>query len=272
MDWAVEADKCFKRGMGEDSGLCEIEPQKPNTGVKQGRSIGSSAKEAITEETHSAVEVTNNDELACPSSDARSSESTVTPPLVQDQFEGNRGVKEPRLPPYSIFLAPDTPSSAASSTFPSPAFAPSSFDMDGRFPTARSSFTDDPIFDALLLGGPGPELRMSADDVPSLTSSSSTMPSGINYNSQFGHNFDGRAPAERSMSIASSQSSRSAARKRSSLASLSRLVGSSYGEKSKLSNELNAQAEAPEKTSKDKKDRRWSRVIHFWKPSKAQRE
>ncbi|KAI9784653.1 MAG: hypothetical protein M1839_001875 [Geoglossum umbratile] len=272
MDWAVEADKCFNRGMGEDSGLCEIEPQKPNTGIKQERSIGSSAKEATTEETHSAVEVTNNDESTCPSSDARSSESTVTPPLVQDQFEGNRGVKERRLPPYSIFLAPDTPSSAASSTFPSPAFAPSSFDMDGRFPTARSSFTDDPIFDALLLGGPGPELRMSVDDVPSLTSSSSTMTSGINYNSQFGHNFEGRAPAERSMSIASSQSSRSAARKRSSLASLSRLVGSSYGEKSKLSNELNAQAEAPEKTSKDKKDRRWSRVIHFWKPSKAQRE
>jgi hypothetical protein len=144
--------------------------------------------------------------------------------------------------------------------------------MDGRFPTARSSFTDDPTFDALLLGGPGPELRMSVDDVPSLTSSSSTMTSGINYNSQFGQHFESRAPAERSMSIASSQSSRSAARKRSSLASLSRLVGSSYGEKSKLSHELNAQAESPERPSKDKKEKRWSRVMHFWKANKVQRE
>jgi hypothetical protein len=272
MDWAAETDKCYNRGMGEDIGLCEVESPQSNIDVKQERAIGSPAKEVAHEEINSTIEVTNNGELACPTSDARSSESTVTPPSLQGQFEGNRGAIESRLPPYPVYLAPDTPSSAASSTFPSPAFAPTSFDMDGRFPTARSSFTDDPTFDALLLGGPGPELRMSVDDVPSLTSSSSTMTSGINYNGQFGQHFESRVPAERSMSIASSQSSRSAARKRSSLASLSRLVGSSHGEKSKLSHELNAQAEAPERSSKDKKEKRWSRVMHFWKQSKVQRE
>ncbi|KAI9764220.1 MAG: hypothetical protein M1840_008610 [Geoglossum simile] len=269
MDWAIESDKCFNRGLGEGIGLCETESSASNMGVKQKRGVDSPTKEVNPEETNSAFEVTNSDELTCPTSDARSSESTVTPPSVQGQFEGNRGAIESRPPPYPVFLAPDTPSSAASSTFPSPAFAPSSFDMDGRFPTARSSFTDDPTFDALLLGGPGPELRMSVDDVPSLTSSSSTMTSGINYNGQFGQHFESRAPAERSMSIASSQSSRSAAQKRSSLASLSRLVGSSHGEKSKLSNELNAHAETPERPSKDKKEKRWSRVMHFWKQSKS---
>ncbi|KAH0541584.1 hypothetical protein FGG08_003932 [Glutinoglossum americanum] len=273
MDWTIEADRYFTRGVGdEDSRPGEIEPRELNIGVKQERSIGSLTREPIPEEPPNPAEATTDGEPPCQSSDTRSSESTITPPLASDQFEGYSGATIPRLPPYPVFLAPDTPSSAASSTFPSPAFAPSSFDIDGRFPTARSSFTDDPAFDALLLGGPGPELRMSVDDVPSLTSSSSTMTSGINYNSQFGHPFEGRAPAERSMSISSSQSSRSAARKRSSLASLSRLVGSSYGEKSKLSHELNAQIEAPDRPSKEKKEKRWSRVIHFWKPSKGQRE
>ncbi|KAI9868021.1 MAG: hypothetical protein M1813_006766 [Trichoglossum hirsutum] len=271
MDWTVEADKSLNRSMKEDNGFSEIEPREPNMSVRQERSVGSLAKEVIPEESPSPVEITNGGEPACQSlSDTRSSESTITPPLSSDQFDGGLGATISRLPPHPVFFTPDTPSSAASSTFPSPAFAPSSFDMDGRFPTARSSFTDDPAFDALLLGGPGPELRMSVDDVPSLTSSSSTMTSGINYNSQFGHTFEGRAPAERSMSISSSQSSR--ARKRSSLASLSRLVGSSYGEKSKLSNELNAQAEAPDRPSKEKKERRWSRVMHFWKQSKVQQE
>ncbi|KAH0558523.1 hypothetical protein GP486_004823 [Trichoglossum hirsutum] len=274
MDWTVEADRCLDRNTKEDSGSGEIEPREPNMVVRQEISIGSLANEVIPEEsTTGPIEATNSSGPTCQSSsDTRSSESTVTPPLSSDQFDGTLGATIPRFPSHPVFFAPDTPSSAASSTFPSPAFAPSSFDMDCRFPTARSSFTDDPAFDALLLGGPGPELRMSVDDVPSLTSSSSTMTSGINYNSQFGHTFEGRAPAERSMSISSSQSSRSAARKRSSLASLSRLVGSSYGEKSKLSNELNAQAEVPDKQTKEKKERRWSRVMHFWKQNKVQQE
>jgi len=273
MDWTVETDKCPYRGMGEeDSGPSETELRESDMVAKQKRSTGSLTREAISRESPSPAEAANNDEPASQSSDARSSESTITPPLVSNQFNEYPEVVIPRLPPHPIFFAPDTPSSTASSAFPSPAFAPSSFDIDGRFPTARSSFTDDPTFDALLLGGPGPELRMSVDDVPSLTSSSSTMTSGINYNSQFSHPFESRAPAERSMSISSSQSSRSVARKRSSLASLSRLVGSSYGEKSKLSHELNAQVEAPDKPSKDKKEKRWSRVMHFWRHSKVQRE
>jgi hypothetical protein len=64
-----------------------------------------------------------------------------------------------------------------------------------------------------------------------------------------------------------SLSSAAVSRKRSSMASLSRLISSSHGEKSKLSIESRAphimEADKKEKGSKSK---RISRMMQFWKP------
>jgi predicted RNase H-like nuclease (RuvC/YqgF family) len=59
------------------------------------------------------------------------------------------------------------------------------------------------------------------------------------------------------------RSSRSHAAKRSSLASLSKLVVGSHSEKSKLSCEIKAPGDEVEKLKK--KGNRISRLMHFWK-------
>jgi hypothetical protein len=53
------------------------------------------------------------------------------------------------------------------------------------------------------------------------------------------------------------------------LVSLSRLVGSSSGEKSKLSIEEKPQPDAADGVGKDKKGKRLSRLMQFWKPKEG---
>jgi len=79
-----------------------------------------------------------------------------------------------------------------------------------------------------------------------------------------------RNPGERSSSLCSvpSDISEQRRRKRSSIASLSRLInGSSFGEKSKLSIEQRPHSEhlEPSKDSKVKKHKRLSKMMQFWK-------
>jgi len=79
-----------------------------------------------------------------------------------------------------------------------------------------------------------------------------------------------RNPGERSSSLCSAPSDTSdqRRRKRSSIASLSRLInGSSFGEKSKLSIEQRPHSEhlEPVKDPKAKKHKRLSRMMQFWK-------
>jgi hypothetical protein len=57
-------------------------------------------------------------------------------------------------------------------------------------------------------------------------------------------------------------------RRRSSLASLSRLISSSHGERSKLSMEVTMDGEN-EKKPKTSKTKRISRMMQFWKPKDA---
>ncbi|KAJ2900797.1 hypothetical protein MKZ38_002235 [Zalerion maritima] len=162
----------------------------------------------------------------------------------------------------SASLAPGSPFSMShSSPFPSPR-SPLSYDAN-MVSTAPSSIAEENTFQSLLLGEPGPEVRYSIDaDIPSLTSSNSTMTKDSSFSphprSSHG-NLSGQRPASFSAAAFS--------RRRSSLASLSRLISSSHGEKSKLSMEVTCDSE-PEKKPKHSKTKRLSRKLQFWKPAR----
>ncbi|KAK3995401.1 hypothetical protein QBC44DRAFT_25356 [Cladorrhinum sp. PSN332] len=155
------------------------------------------------------------------------------------------------LPPISPF------SMTQSSAFPSPR-TPLSYDAH-RISTAPSSITED-NFHSLLMGEPGPEVRISVDDIPSLTSSNSTM----TRESLFVQHPQARNPPLNELPRPASFTSTAFGRRRSSLASLSRLISSSHGERSKLSMEVSMDSE-PEKKAKVSKTKRLSRMVQFWK-------
>ncbi|KAF1965971.1 hypothetical protein BU23DRAFT_593421 [Bimuria novae-zelandiae CBS 107.79] len=193
--------------------------------------------------------------------------STVTPQIPADDTKENQTVMNLALPLASqSMMTPDT----FTSSFPSPDFRSSQISFDTpRLGTAASSMTDyaapSPRF-----GEPGPELRVSVDDVPSLTSSRSTMTSGMQSAFPLP---SPRQLGDRSSSLCSVSSDvDSRRRKRSSIASLSRLINaSSFGERSKLSIESRPQTEhglpsdGAQKDSR-KKHKRLSKLMQFWKP------
>ncbi|KAL7961459.1 hypothetical protein V8C34DRAFT_311950 [Trichoderma compactum] len=169
-------------------------------------------------------------------------------------------VDEPLALP-SASTTPLSPYSAsyASSSHPSPR-SPMSIDAQ-RISTAPSSVTDD-SFHSLLMGEPGPEVRISMDyDIPSLASSNSA----ITRDSTFIPVPRPRQPLSRDQRPVSM--SAPFGRRRSSLASLSRLISSSHGERSKLSMEVTLDNEPESKKSKSK-TKRLGRMMQFWKPSK----
>ncbi|CAI7674432.1 unnamed protein product [Penicillium manginii] len=105
----------------------------------------------------------------------------------------------------------------------------------------------------------------SVEDVPSLTSSASTMTNTMN---RFSASFFPRArlSTDRAASFSAAvnrRSSQANASKRSSLASLSKLVGGPHSERSKLYQEEKPPGDSPDKSKK--KSRRISRLMHFWK-------
>ena len=157
----------------------------------------------------------------------------------------------------SASLGPVSPwSMTQSSAFPSPR-SPMSYDAQ-CISTAPSSITED-NFQSLLME-PGPEVRISVDDIPSLTSSNSTM----TRESLFAQNPQVRYPPLSDQPRPASFTSAAFGRRRSSLASLSRLINSSHGERSKLSIEVPMDNE-PEKKGKSSKTKRLSRMMQFWK-------
>jgi hypothetical protein len=158
----------------------------------------------------------------------------------------------------SASLAPVSPySMTQSSAFPSPR-SPMSYDAH-CISTAPSSVSED-NFQSLLMGEPGPEVRISVDDIPSLTSSNSTM----TRESLYAQHPQARHPPLANQQRPASFTSTAFGRRRSSLASLSRLISSSHGERSKLSIEVSMDSE-PEKKAKTSKTKRLSRMVQFWK-------
>ncbi|UNI14525.1 hypothetical protein JDV02_001144 [Purpureocillium takamizusanense] len=179
----------------------------------------------------------------------------LAPVEVGTSLQG--GAANMPISPYST--------SHASSSHPSPR-SPMSMDAQ-RISTAPSSVTDENSFQSLLMGEPGPEVRISMDyDIPSLTSSNSTM----TRDSAFSPNPRLSQPSFREQRPVS-VSSAAFGRRRSSLVSLSRLISSSHGERSKLSMEVTLDNEAESKPSRSKSSKtkqRLGRMMQFWKPNK----
>ncbi|KAL6715652.1 hypothetical protein ACLMJK_006613 [Lecanora helva] len=187
-----------------------------------------------------------------------SDESTITPTISPDRVD--------TLPfPAATDLSMPTPAltfgtSDTTSAISSPDFTRTSFDTP-RIHTATSSITDRTTLSSSRAGehilGP----HASIDDVPSLTSSASTMSA---HPTRF--SISANSGADRSSSLSAAVPARTrpaSAHKRLSLASLSRLTGSSYN-KSKLNIAETPPSETVERTEK-KKGNRISRMMKFWK-------
>ncbi|KAK7421949.1 hypothetical protein QQX98_001943 [Neonectria punicea] len=187
-------------------------------------------------------------------------------PTPSRRFSGNKDLAPVDISPIHLPVPSNVPISpyaiSHSSSFPSPR-SPMSVEVQ-RISTAPSSVTDENNFQSLLLmGEPGPEVRISVDyDIPSLTSSNSTM----TRDSMFTPGYRMSQPTLREPRPVS-VSSTAFGRRRSSLASLSRLISSSHGERSKLSMEVTLDNE-PSKKSKNSRTKRLSRMMQFWKPNK----
>jgi hypothetical protein len=194
--------------------------------------------------------------------DRKVSDDTITPPGTADKDDEPTTIMR-----YSIPIPPHqlmTPDTLSGSSLSSPDFTASrpSFDA-ARLGTSTSSVSVNERR-SFLFGEVGGDLRISVDDVPSLTSSRSTMTNPLHH--------AGVTPysTERSASVYSSHSTNTAPdlrRKRGSIASLSRLVTASL-EKSKLSIESRPMSQhAMPVTAKDhrRKSHRLSKLMQFWK-------
>jgi hypothetical protein len=256
-------DNALNRGVKrKGSSLSEGDRRTVGT-AKSEHSATSLYDEPIMEESARTIEIIDDSTSSRPDSRAHSSDSTATPPFRPRTGKELAPVDiQPFPQPFSLqppYLTPTSPPSTTQSSFPSPR-SPFSYDAQ-RISTAPSSVTDEHGFQSLLLGEPGPELRYSVDEVPSLTSSNSTMTRESGYpgagNPQF-------RDGQRSASL----SSAAVSRKRSSMASLSRLISSSHGEKSKLSIESRVPGTADVEKKEKSKSKRISRLMQFWKPNK----
>ncbi len=262
--WSWQDDVDTHRGVKrKGSGLSDRERRRLVSAVSQGTSTGSLNSEVIVEESSDLEVVPINQEPRPSVVSKTSDDSTITPSFYSEPM-----IQRPASAPIDL-ISPSSDLQLAtprtfSSTFSSPG-TESSFDMQ-RLATPSSSLTDRHTLNSLISGEPGPELRMSVDDVPSLTSSASTMTNAQPVG-RFSSSAGTRSSAERSLSVSAADTTKvrnAGAGKRSSLASLSRLVGSSYGEKSKLFIEETAQPDTAAKPEK-KKANRISRLFLFWR-------
>ena len=237
----------------------EISSMMPPTPI-----LGLAASRKTSEEAVPVEIVDGNEEPRFSVATKSSDESTITPRLSIDPLapRPNSAPLEFTLPSHRLpFDTPETASSAVSS----PDCASTSFDFP-RLNTAHSSFTDRTTWSSSRGGDHGKDQGYSADDVPSLTSSASTMISA--QPARLSNSAMTRLSGERASSLtaaAPSQTRSTSTGKRSSLVSLSRLVGGSHGERSKLSIESHPQPDDPNKQEK-KKGKRMSRIFRFWSP------
>ncbi|KAJ5771359.1 uncharacterized protein N7511_003410 [Penicillium nucicola] len=158
----------------------------------------------------------------------------------------------PSIPPFSLHSGV----SPSESSFPSP---------DAPRSIAASSMTDR-HYSHSYHHLPSDYPYASVEDVPSLTSSASTMTNTLNRFSAASFFPRARLSTDRAASFSGAgtrRTSQANASKRTSLASLSKLVGGPHSERSKLNQEEKPPGDASEKSKK--KGRRLSRLMHFWK-------
>lgn len=259
LNWGVEDGLGIQRGWEMERPTTSYGRASPrlSTPIIE-RRASSIMEETIVEEVSpvevSPIEIVEDHEEPRASSTTKSSDSSETPTLMATST--------------SMLALPQsdmTPDSYTLSTFSSPDFSrrQGSFDTS-RLGTSASSITDNRTMSSFATGENSHEVRMSVDDVPSLTSSRSTMMSTMHPNTSR------RDFSERSTSTSSGPSDAVAAerrRKRSSIASLSHLVGGSFSGLSKIpsgSRPQTALEDTPKKPPKKKKEHRLSKLM-FWK-------
>ncbi|KAI1859868.1 hypothetical protein JX265_010317 [Neoarthrinium moseri] len=234
-----------------------LDLQPPGSRMRTEASVSSLHEEVIVEEgpVHTAVdqeriyETYQESDSAAPSPRRIITSKELAPVEIHPNLPGPSIAS---VSPYSM---------SHSSSFPSPR-SPMSYEAAHRVSTAPSSVTEENNFQSLLMGEPGPEVVRISVDVPSLTSSNSTMTRESQFPGVRPRNmpFHEQRPA--------SFTATAFGRRRSSLASISRLISTSHGERSKLSMEV------PHDTQPDKKARistakRLSRMMQFWKPKES---
>lgn len=260
INWNFDDGLKIRRGDKPNQPACSepLSPLQVPQPVPEARSSGHSVDV-------SPVEVVEDYEEPRTSSLTHSSDSTITPQAAEETKSAKPVMSVPLPLTQQSVMTPDT----FTSSFSSPDFRSSQASFDTpRLGTAASSMTDYRVLPSPHFGEPGPELRVSTDDVPSLTSSRSTMTSAMQ--SAFPV-MSPRRPSDRSTSLCSVSSDiEIRRRKRSSIASLSRLInGSSYGERSKLSIEQRPHSEYLEPARESKKKHKGLSKLKFWKTKEA---
>lgn len=261
-------------GAGVEDGLGimrgEWEPERPSTAYGNGNSgfFGSGSEpratsiieETIVEEASPVepIEIVEAHEEPRAPSLTKSSDSSETPTIAA---------------PTGILTLPDgqstlmTPATYQTSAFSSRDIGrrQSSFEAS-RLETSASSLADNRTVSSSHTGDHGHELRVSVDDVPSLTSSRSTMLS-TSYANNSRHNV---SAAARTPSASSGAVDPAAAaerrRKRGSIQSLSQLVGGSFGSKSRGGDDQRPHTSAaPLEVKAPKKKEHRLKKLMFWK-------
>ncbi|KAF1351015.1 hypothetical protein BDV97DRAFT_397981 [Delphinella strobiligena] len=220
-------------------------------------------EDTIIEEA-SPIEIVGDHEEPRTSSVTKSSESSETSTLLAERR--NVGLSVPQTEPFPL-----TPPSYHPSTFSSPETHGQHGLFDAsRLGTSGSSIGDNRTVSSFATGEHGLDMRMSVDDVPSLTSSRSTMISGM-HNPMQRRDFSDRSGSVSSVPAEIEMLERR--RKRSSIQSLAQLVGGSFGDgRSRSPSGRRPQTAAPPSANQDVKKRKETRLskLMFWR-SKSDR-
>ncbi|KAK5124698.1 hypothetical protein LTR85_001411 [Meristemomyces frigidus] len=264
---------------GPDDGLgiqrAEWEPERPTTShgpnsrlstpIMEQRRASSIIEETIPEELSPVepVEIVESYEEPRASSLTKSSDSSETPTLLAS----HTGTLA--LPDGAQSLM--TPDTYQTSTFSSPDFArrQGSFDTS-RLGTSASSIADNRTMSSCA--DQGHEVRMSVDDVPSLTSSRSTMISTMHANTSrrdFSNNSGDRTPSVAS-AVLDPAVAAERRRKRASIQSLSQLVGNSFSSKSKATVESRPHTAVDSTMAKAPKKEHRLKKLMFWRSKSKQ--
>lgn len=252
------------------------EPERPSTSYGPSsrlstpileRRASSIMEETIPEELSPVepVEIVESHEEPRSSSLTKSSDSSETPTLLASHT-GTLALPDGA----QSVMTPDT---YQTSTFSSPDYArhQGSFDTS-RLGTSASSIADNRTMSSCA--EPGHEVRMSVDDVPSLTSSRSTMMSTMHANTsrrEFSNNSGDRTPSVVS-AVLDPAVAAERRRKRASIQSLSQLVGNSFSSRSKSTTDIPRPHTAMDPGAANKAPKKEHRLkkLMFWRSKSKQ--
>lgn len=281
---AIDSDDEVGTGIQIVDAVTENEDPRPARGVEHGlgihnrpvtaslplpRSPTGMRRTSVVEDTiieeSSPIEIVEDHEEPRTSSVTKSSDSSETSTILAAERR-NLPLSVPSAEPSTL-----TPGSYAISTFSSPdPHGVHNFFDPARLGTSTSSIGDNRTISSFATGEHGLERRISVEDVPSLTSSRSTMISTMHHTGPR-RDFSDRSGSVMSIPVETEIMERR--RKRSSIQSLSTLLGGSFGEtRNRSSSYQRPQTAVCASTHQDggkRKENRLSKLM-FWR-SKTER-